>query len=154
MAYPQYNPFGVPYTGNPVTEAADLLGAGGLWFPRGGSRAPNPGYRSTDLDYGVSIPEGWVQVGGPVDIPHNQPVSATPVDWVVSAEPRDPYVPVLDVAPTPTPSNVIERESSPINQPRGETKPALKKSKATSVGSGTPWRWILLEGEGTIGYST
>lgn len=153
MAFPTYNPFGTPYSGNPFTEGADQFGAGGLWYSHGGRltvQYQNPDF--PNLTYSPS--GGWVEVPGPTAIPQAQGTPVEPHYPVAVDEPRNPFVPVLDPAPTPTPAPSGDRIvdiPSEDSGPRGETKPALKKGKAQQSGSGSPWRLYALEEEQIYG---
>jgi len=86
----------------------------------------------------------WARsVPGPTVLPGTDITAAEVMDWVAAAEPRNPFVPVLDPAPTPVPKRgpVPQPPDHPAPSgggPSGKAKPALKKRKATEVVSGEP----------------
>lgn len=125
MAYPQYNPFGTPYTGNPFTEGVDAYGTQGLWRSHG-TQGPyvSPGHS------GGGGSGYWYQA------PHEpgllyEPSAAEPVHWIAGGQPRQPTRFDWRAAPTPAPSSgpVVDEPAGGLGRPHGETRPGPKKAR-------------------------
>lgn len=140
MGWPDWGGPGTPVTpGDPTSEGINQYGTSGLYGSRGYRQVsqfenpdfpsfyqtPSGAYRSSEpvAVRGVDL----YQFGGPV-VPFQEP------------EPREPFVPVLDVNPTPTPST--ERAFPPgkgapsDKTPTGGAKAAKSKERPTSAARG------------------
>jgi len=136
MGYPDWGGPGAPVIpGDPFSEGVNQYGASGLYYSRGGARIQ---YENPDFPSWYRTESGAYRATEPVRVSGTAPGVPELGRWVAPAEPREPYVPVLDVAPTPVPSNdlVPVEHPTPRNPPgpRGERKQAPKKSLPSSPG--------------------
>jgi len=144
MAYPDWGDWGVPVVpGDPTSEAINQYGSTGLYRSRGGRRVTyeNPEFQFTRGSDGRYRPSRPVQVTG------EKPGLGQAVEprfWIAGDEPRSPFVPVLDVRPTPVPATGPESSKArpSAKRPQGQTKSAPKKS-APRPPQGPQWRGVV-----------
>lgn len=146
MAFPGWGDPGTPvFPGDPTSEAINQYGTLGNWYSHGGGKAPVIRYESPQGAFGRDPDTGAYLV--PITT-YRQPVVHDPAElgrWVAPAEARDPYVPILDVAPTPKPGTKLVPVSPPGSSsgPHNQTKPGTKRSSPKSgaryFGRGSLW---------------
>jgi len=138
MGWPTWSGPGNPVTpGDPTSEGINQYGSQGLYGSRGsGSRIR---YENPDFGNVTYNPNTGAFVLPPIRVEGTNPLHIPEMGrYVAPAEPRDPFVPVLDVAPTPIPSSDLVRVSPPRSQPRqgprGERKRVPQRSSPSTPG--------------------
>jgi len=150
MGFPGWGNPGTPVVpGDPTSEAVNQYGTSGLYHSRGAGRRVT--YENPDFgNIGYDPRTGYFRLPEITTTGSHEVMYPEMGRWVAPAEPRDPFVPILDVRPTPVPSSDLVPVAGPSGPssdgPRGERKQPPKKRLPSTPGGGGRGYWWLFKG--------